>query len=181
MQKTSRTALHNNGKNVSFLLYASCAEGRQVYSSPCLCTSPSASLIYGTKKLRVRADLTYSALAKLQELWQQLELQSSNWGCCYSSIFLVFPCIEVVSCWAHLLQLWPHSTTVEKTLLCFPEQELLSSDYEWRQNVWPQNERGLLGKPDPSELTAAAVGILTGRFCYGVQPRSKEKGEIKMR
>lgn len=38
--------------------------------------------------------------------------------------------------------------------------------------MWPQNERGLLGKPDPSELTAAAVGILTGRFCYGVQPRS---------
>lgn len=138
MQKTSSPILHNKGENVSFLLYPSCAEGSQVYSSPCLCTSPSASLIYGTKKLQVRADLTHSALAKLQELWQQLELQSSNQGCCYSSIFLIFPCIEVVSCWAHLLQLWPHSTTVEKTLLCFPEhywalamskgRTLLSSD-----------------------------------------------------
>lgn len=72
-------------------------------------------LIYGTKKLQVRGDLTHSALAKLQELWQQLELQSCNQGCCYSSIFLIFPCIEVVSCWAHLLQLWPISTTMEKT------------------------------------------------------------------
>lgn len=58
---------------------------------------------------------------------------------------------------------------MEKTWLCFPEQELLNSDYEERQNVWPWNERGLLGKPDHSELTVAAKGILTGRFCYVVQ------------
>lgn len=43
------------------------------------------------------------------------------------------------------------------------------------------NERALLGKPDPSELTAAPERILTGRFCYVVQQGvRRDENEINL-
>lgn len=65
--------IKGNMYSVNFLLCPSYAEGRQVHSDSCLCISPSSSLICGIKWLQVRVDLAYSAVAKLQELVQQLE------------------------------------------------------------------------------------------------------------